>query len=496
MRITNGMLVNNTLTNINRNKTKMDTLNSQLTTEKKIQRPSEDPIVAIRALRFRSTLSEIEQYTERNIPDAESWLGITDDALGNVVTVLGDITTYCEQAINGYYDNDNKQTIVETLKAYRDQIYADANTDCAGRTIFTGYKTDTTLTLKEDKPEQAFKMTQKFTKENFDSLRKITNSVNIKGITVGNAAAIDTSAVLIPGYTDSYRIRLGYDNLDSDVLPAIQTYTIDEETGEKTIVEDRTPTLRNKTDADAYSPGDDEINYIAETGELIFGKNAYSAFSAVDGFDITYQKTGFKKGELNPIHYFDCTDLLTDKTYTAKEQPINYEVNFNQTLQINVQGSDVFTHDLTRDLDDIIEGVNNVAEIESKIQQLQFMYDGCEEGSEGRNNLQVLIDNCKRELDFAKDELENRFGRSLTKYQNHQNTVSQARADIGAREIRLDLTKERLSTQKTTVKSLKSTNEEVDVGEIAVEYKQATSIYDASLAAAAKVVENKLIDFI
>ena len=59
MRITNGMLVNNTLTNINRNKTKMDTLNSQLTTEKKIQRPSEDPIVAIRALRFRSTLSEI-----------------------------------------------------------------------------------------------------------------------------------------------------------------------------------------------------------------------------------------------------------------------------------------------------------------------------------------------------------------------------------------------------------------------------------------------------
>ena len=58
------------------------------------------------------------------------------------------------------------------------------------------------------------------------------------------------------------------------------------------------------------------------------------------------------------------------------------------------------------------------------------------------------------------------------------------------------MTKERLSTQKTTVKSLKSTNEEVDVGEIAVEYKQAKSIYDASLAAAAKVVENKLIDFI
>lgn len=495
MRITNGMMVNNSLTNINRNKTKMDELNTQLMSEKKIQRPSEDPIVAIRALRFRSTLSEIEQYTNRNIKDAESWLAVTDDAMGNVVKILGDITTYCNQAVNGYYDTTNKKTIVETLKAFRDQIYSDANTDCAGRTIFTGYKTDTTLTFIGDEPSKSFEITEKFTPEKFDSIRKINNSVDISGITVANVGTFDTSTIEIPGYTDAYRIRLAYDNLDNTGTPSVSYYNLDAD-GNRTDEGTQTVNTVSVNNPNAYMPGDDEVNFIPETGEYIFGKNIYSKISTFDGFDITYTKTGFDRGELNPIHYFDCKDLADGKEYTAKEQPIRYEVNFNQTIQINVQGKDVFTHDMTRDLDDIIVAVNTVDEIENKIKSLQFMYDSCEENSDERKNLQALMDNCNRELDFAKDELENKFSTALTKYQEHQNTASLARADVGARETRLELISERLAAQKTTVESLKTANEEVDVAEVAVELKEASGVYDASLAAAAKVVQNKLMDFI
>ena len=65
MRITNGIMINNSLNNIRKNKTLSDKLNTQLATTKKIQRPSEDPIVAIRALRLRSTYNEIEQYLDK-----------------------------------------------------------------------------------------------------------------------------------------------------------------------------------------------------------------------------------------------------------------------------------------------------------------------------------------------------------------------------------------------------------------------------------------------
>ena len=58
MRITNNIILHNTSININGNKGNVDTLNNQMTSQKKIQRPSDDPVTAIRALRLRSTLSE------------------------------------------------------------------------------------------------------------------------------------------------------------------------------------------------------------------------------------------------------------------------------------------------------------------------------------------------------------------------------------------------------------------------------------------------------
>ena len=64
MRITNNMMLNTTSSNINGNKLNVNNLNNQMSSQKKIQRPSENPVIAIRALRLRSTLSQINQYYE------------------------------------------------------------------------------------------------------------------------------------------------------------------------------------------------------------------------------------------------------------------------------------------------------------------------------------------------------------------------------------------------------------------------------------------------
>ena len=72
MRITNKIISNNSVTNINRNKILEDKINTQLATGSKINRPSDDPVVVIRALRLRTNLSQVNQYYKKNIPDAES----------------------------------------------------------------------------------------------------------------------------------------------------------------------------------------------------------------------------------------------------------------------------------------------------------------------------------------------------------------------------------------------------------------------------------------
>ena len=88
MRVTNNMITSNTKSNINANKVLVDKYNTQMTTQKKINKPSDDPVIAIRSLRMQTSLSHIDQYLNNNISDANSWLNVTDTALENMKTIL------------------------------------------------------------------------------------------------------------------------------------------------------------------------------------------------------------------------------------------------------------------------------------------------------------------------------------------------------------------------------------------------------------------------
>ena len=54
MRMTNKIMQNNSLYNINNNKLLQDKMSTMMSTQKKITRPSDDPVIAIRALRLRN----------------------------------------------------------------------------------------------------------------------------------------------------------------------------------------------------------------------------------------------------------------------------------------------------------------------------------------------------------------------------------------------------------------------------------------------------------
>ena len=489
MRITNRMLINNSLYNINSNKANMDKLNTQLASEKNIQRPSDDPIIAIRALRFRSTLSEIDQYLDKNIQDARSWMETTEEVLGSIVGIVGDVTTYCNQAVNGYYDETNKKTIVEELKALRDQVYHNANSDCAGRTIFTGFKTDGMLTYTED-CDKTYEITQDMTPDNIETLSKVVNSLDISDVNDSTIDSIDINSIKLPTQENVYRLRLAYTELDADAGVTIKV-------GD----EELTSVTKESSETDAYVPGDDEIYFVADTGELILGKNVYAEMMKAEEYSITYTKTGFDKGELDPTQFFDCIDKTSDDSsqwieYVNRNQEINYEINFNQTITINTQGKDVFTPDMTRDIDDIIDVVNFAITANEKKDKLEKMYNAAEEGSDAQKKYKQLLDLCEREIDFAKENMVEAFSNGLDKFTEHQDRVSLARADVGTKLNRLDLNESRLEAQKVTVENLKSTNEDVNLTEVAVELDEASAIYDASLAAASKVVQKKLLDFL
>ncbi len=144
MRITNSMLINNMINYMGNNLTRMDKYQNQLATGKKISVPSDDPVVAARALKLRTDVAEVEQY-QKNVKDADSWMDITEDTLAKIGDVLQKAREIAVQGANGTYKADDTQKINEELKQLRTQLLHLGNSTYAGRYIFSGYKTDQKL---------------------------------------------------------------------------------------------------------------------------------------------------------------------------------------------------------------------------------------------------------------------------------------------------------------------------------------------------------------
>ena len=220
MRITNKMMSNNSLYNINNNKEYLDRLNTQMATEKKITRPSDDPIVAIRALRLRSNLSEVTQYYGANVPDAQAWVSVTQKAIDSTMDMLSTMRSLCDQGANGTNTASDRDKIYQTLEAYKNQIYSNGNVTNAGRSVFTGYRTGEKLTFTEDTEAYYKDIADTFNAKDISIEGFVRSPLNMDKI---NAVSSTAKLAVETDYAETqveeekvYRIRMSYDRLEAD----------------------------------------------------------------------------------------------------------------------------------------------------------------------------------------------------------------------------------------------------------------------------------------
>ena len=183
MRITNKIMQDNSLYNINSNKVSQNNLSTQMSTQKKINRPSEDPVVAIRSLRLRSSVSQISQYYEKNVPDAESWIKVTEDALSTVTEVVTDLVKQATKGANSDLKSDDLDIIIQNMEALEEEVYSTGNVDYAGRFVFTGYRTDTPLTFMKNE-EISYSITEQLYADSIDTVSYVETDDLSKQITI------------------------------------------------------------------------------------------------------------------------------------------------------------------------------------------------------------------------------------------------------------------------------------------------------------------------
>ncbi len=506
MRITNKIMQRNNLANINTNKVYQDTLSTQMSTQKKISRPSDDPVVAIRALRLRSNVTEVSQYYSKNIPDAESWLNITEDALKNHTEVLTNMISQVTKGSNGDLTSKDRQIILEQLKALSGEVYSTANADYAGRYVFAGYRTDRSLSFTEETKAQ-YQITQQLHSSDVDQVTKV-NTGALLNITAGNYSAYTGVNENTIDSVDCYRIQLAYSNCD-DGSDLMINY------GGTTKLATTMSINGAVNPYQAIQSQDNGLIFIPETGELLMGKNIHTeimnlkddAATMADESEIriTYSKKEWQSGDLRPEHYFACTDstdptkpieynmdYLTD---TAKGQVIEYDIGFNQTIRVNSTADECFQHGIGRSVEDMVvalEDVNNIEEIVNTLEsQLKLASTDAD-----KQLLQTQLDAANKAFTLAKDKTQKLFEKNITTLQGYLDDANLSITNCGTRSSKLELVKNRMQNQKTTFETLKSENEDVDITEVAIQLNSAELTYEAALMATGKIMQATLLNYV
>ena len=538
MRITNKVMQNNSLTNINTNKLLQDKLSTQMATEKKVNRPSDDPVVAIRALRLRTNVNQITQYYGKNAPDADSWLKLTEDAITSMTDVVTDMIANATRGSNGELKTEDRETILTALKSLRDEVYSTGNTDYAGRYIFTGYRTDSSLTYTEDTTER-YSITEQLDSSKLDTVGYVEtdklleiNEANYQAYQAVNENNITNSEV--------YRLRLSYKDIadkngNQNTFPRLQTYDDQNNTfADLTQVKDATgadvavayESISLHHDPSPYADIQNKKNsviLVKETGELLLGENVYKHLMSLQDnpatigvnegeIRVTYEKEDWKDGDLKPEHYFACTkkdvpnvgDISYNESYLEgieEKQAIEYDVGLNQRIRVNTTADEIFKHDIGRDVDDMIATMEEtlkieklVAKLEGILEEEKFVNDP--NADTIRATLQQQLDAANKALTFSKDKTQKMYEGCITKMQGHLDTVNLASTQNGTRSQRLELITNRLMSQKTNFETLKSENEDADITEVAIKLGSAELTYNASLMATGKILQNSLMNFI
>lgn len=142
IRITQSMMYSDMVGQMQKNLAAYMESNEQGSTQKKINRPSDDPAGTYRVLTTRDDLNATAQY-QTNVDTAKGWVQLAMNILGNKVsTAITGLKTLAEQASNGTYTAAQREIMADQARQYFGELLNYANTEFEGKSLFAGHRYD------------------------------------------------------------------------------------------------------------------------------------------------------------------------------------------------------------------------------------------------------------------------------------------------------------------------------------------------------------------
>jgi len=142
MRVTNSLMSKSYLRNLNRQTTKLQKYQDQLSSLKEVSRPSDDPLTVSKILDLNNSITLNEKYQD-TIDDAIDWTNVQDAALGQASNSLARIRTLIQSAANGTMSSDDRKAVKNNIEGEIGSLMDALNTNFGGRYVFSGQNTTT-----------------------------------------------------------------------------------------------------------------------------------------------------------------------------------------------------------------------------------------------------------------------------------------------------------------------------------------------------------------
>lgn len=142
MRISTAFAFENTVATLQRRQSALVEGQEQMTSGKRVRKPSDDPAAAAQAERALAQVTR-SLSLQRALDTSRQAMELTESALGAAGEVLQQVREQVVAAGNGTYSDAERRSIAVVLRGMRDELFSIANrSDGAGRYLFGGQGSD------------------------------------------------------------------------------------------------------------------------------------------------------------------------------------------------------------------------------------------------------------------------------------------------------------------------------------------------------------------
>lgn len=491
MRISTSMIYDNAIYHMNRSLADYVSLSEQNASQKRINRPSDDPSGMRNVLTSRTLLSEIAQRQE-NLNTAKGWLTTVDDSIEQASTQLTRLEELAQQASTETLTAEQRKMIADEAREIYEELVHLANTEFNGDHVFAGHKTDNSAygtclwatvdddTLGQDALEYVNGSSPASIKVQFTAAGTVgIDALTYRYSTDGGETWTDTA--LAAGDTE---LTLGgvQVGLAAGSVVSANAGVDDDSGGTILFVRPAAQYLGDDNDSSIVSlSGSSEVNATAQgyfSGNVlvrfdsdsnIAGTVDYS-YSTDGGSTWVTQQTGTNGVLAVPGGFLQLTaapsgDVYAGDTLTLRphEADIKLPISDTSSVTVNAVGKDIFGG----------------------------LYNG-EAAGDADSNLLEIAGELIGYMEFNERDA---IGESLEKLKTAHEHLTSAAGEVGGRINRVELAQTALTMEKDRTETFLSSVEDADLTQLSVDLARSDYIYQSVLSSSAKIMNVSLLDY-